>query len=153
MDLEAMLRHAREFDFSITAFHHVHLVILFSNVALICRRLGLRCMASARNDKTGIRNSEVVRFRHQIPLFSIFLINLKEYYYRNIRNALGLQKRRYFPDIDKQPIVLVQISQFKSCADISLAYQANPWAGKILSENNIPVAYKSDHPVQMSWWV
>jgi hypothetical protein len=28
-----------------------------------------------------------------------------------------------------------------------LAYQANPWAGKILSEHDIPVAYKSDHPV------
>jgi hypothetical protein len=31
----------------------------------------------------------------------------------------------------------------------ALAYQANPWAGKILSKNNIPVAYKSDHPVQI----
>ena len=27
------------------------------------------------------------------------------------------------------------------------AFQANPWAGKILSEHDIPVAYKSDHPV------
>lgn len=30
-----------------------------------------------------------------------------------------------------------------------LAYQANPWAGKILSEHDIPVAYKSDHPVKI----
>lgn len=28
-----------------------------------------------------------------------------------------------------------------------LAFQANPWAGKILAEQGIPVAYKSDHPV------
>ena len=103
MDLEAMLRHAREFDFRITAFHHVHLIILSPNITLICRLLGLRCVASARNDKTGIRDSEVVRSRHQIPSYAIFLINLKEYYYRNIWNALGLQKRRYLPDIDEQP--------------------------------------------------
>jgi hypothetical protein len=46
---------------------------------------------------------------------------------------LGLQKRGYLENhISISPI---------------LAYQANPWAGKILSEHDIPVAYKSDHPV------
>ena len=50
----------------------------------------------------------------------------------------------------KTPTVFFLPRQRIMYADRRLAYQANPWAGKILSKNNIPVAYKSDHPVQIS---
>ena len=77
-----------------------------------------------------------------------FPINFtQEYYSCNLRNALGLQERRYVIRPHVPGLTPTLFNHSANAQFLLLAYQANPWSGKILSKNNIPVAYKSDHPV------
>lgn len=65
MDLEAMLRHASEFNFQVTAFHHVNSLSIQVYVLTFS---GLGCVASAGNDQTWIRYQRAVFIMFQRTL-------------------------------------------------------------------------------------
>jgi len=148
VDLEAILRHASEFNFIVTAFHHVRapswhsISVIHSYISN--QRSGPWCMARAWNDPTRFGEYEPVKPQSPVSILKHSFSRSEIAYF--LIEILRLQRSVCFGGTRKK------VNCGRPWSKLILAFQANPWAGKILAEHNIPVAYKSDHPVPIPTW-